>query len=1173
MYLSQLQIHGFKSFANKIKLDFDSGLTAIIGPNGSGKSNIVDAIRWVLGEQRVSNLRSDKMESVIFNGTKTRKPMGMAEVSLTIQNNRNILDTEYDEVVISRRLYRSGESQYLINKVPVRLKDVINLFMDTGMGSNSYSVIELKMVESILSDNKQERRVLFEEAAGVVKYKTRRKSALRKLEATQIDLSRINDIINEVEKTVASLHRQVGKARRYLEYTDKLKKSEIDLAVYRYHRYKEEISPLERELVLISKEKEESSHQITIEEALLEDYNRQSIVLEQEIKEVNGNIHSLDSRINSLNQENAVAATKIDEMAKNRERYLQEIAEHGQKIEMYTANREEITGELDSLREKRESLQQAFNVIAGKRAEMQKRIESEKAAIDKLTRDYRHKFQLLSDKKEAIQKKNYQLEFNKEQIEKIESQRAQLKAEYETMLRQSDHLHSDTRNIESERVESARRLDSLRHENKTMEQELQSLQQHYNRTLSEFEKIKSRQAFYENVISNFEGHTKSTQFVMTQKDALHGVHGPLAELISADEPYAALSEQILGEALNYIVVDSVADAERLIRRVRDNNQGRITCIPLERVNRISLSPVTVEQEHERLIEHLQCDAPFHHLLELLLGDVFIAETLHQAIERSGRSPEARFITLDGGQVRFNREISGGSSSQKEANILTRKNKLRELKESSRKYEQELISISSKMDELNDAISDNREQIETLTRELEQIQNKFYQQKNEARQAEYRKDQASKQLEASAIQLKRLREQIEAIGRDVGQMEGSISGEQESLNDLERESIKRSNAFDVINDEFQQLLDEYQQTQLTLSNANNQVSNRENDLRRLEHTLRELRENIERRHKAIADIDQSTVQLNKEIEQRKTTRDDLWEKRDALDKKREELDISYSELKDKKHRLENEIKEFRRKHDSSLEKSKKLEVKINEYSFKTENIRNQISEEYGVDIDAHIPNVNLDEDETDREIQSLKNRIKNLGPVNPLAVSEYETESERLNFLTTQRDDLEKAEASLTETIEKINTTARKQFVETFEAVKGHFEQVFKSFFANGQGTIRLDPGKDPLEADIDIEVTAKGRNLQTLSLLSGGEKTLTAISLLFSIYLVKPSPFCILDEVDAPLDDVNIGRFTEALKSFTDKTQFMVVTHNKRTMEAAKNMYGITMEEEGVSKIVSVSFE
>ncbi|HHM02969.1 MAG TPA: chromosome segregation protein SMC, partial [Caldithrix abyssi] len=260
-------------------------------------------------------------------------------------------------------------------------------------------------------------------------------------------------------------------------------------------------------------------------------------------------------------------------------------------------------------------------------------------------------------------------------------------------------------------------------------------------------------------------------------------------------------------------------------------------------------------------------------------------------------------------------------------------------------------------------------------------------------------------------------------------------------------------------------------------------------------------------------------------------------------------------------------------DSSLEKSKKLEVKINEYSFKTENIRNQISEEYGVDIDAHIPNVNLDEDETDREIQSLKNRIKNLGPVNPLAVSEYETESERLNFLTTQRDDLEKAEASLTETIEKINTTARKQFVETFEAVKGHFEQVFKSFFANGQGTIRLDPGKDPLEADIDIEVTAKGRNLQTLSLLSGGEKTLTAISLLFSIYLVKPSPFCILDEVDAPLDDVNIGRFTEALKSFTDKTQFMVVTHNKRTMEAAKNMYGITMEEEGVSKIVSVSFE
>ncbi|HED10991.1 MAG TPA: chromosome segregation protein SMC [Caldithrix abyssi] len=1171
MYLSQLQIHGFKSFANKIKLDFDSGLTAIIGPNGSGKSNIVDAIRWVLGEQRVSNLRSDKMESVIFNGTKTRKPMGMAEVSLTIQNNRNILDTEFDEVVISRRLYRSGESQYLINKVPVRLKDVINLFMDTGMGSNSYSVIELKMVESILSENKQERRVLFEEAAGVVKYKTRRKSALRKLEATQIDLSRINDIIIEVEKTVASLHRQVGKARRYLEYTEKLKKNEIDLSVYRYHRLKDEISPLERELVIISKEKEESSHQITIEEALLEDYNRQSIVLEQDIKEVNNRIYTLDSRINSLNQENAVAETKIDEMAKNKERFLQEIEEHGHKIEMYTANKQEILNELESLKEKRDSLQQAFNVVAGTRREMQKKIEAEKAEIDKLTREYRRQFQQLSDKKEAIQKKNYQLEFNKEQIGKIEAQRAQMAEEYESMQGQSDSLRSDTESIEAERLERAQQLDALRQQNKELERELQELQQQYNRTLSEFEKIKSRRTFYENVISNFEGHAKSTQFIMSQKDKLQGVHGPLAELISAEEPYAALSEQILGEALNYIVVDTVADAERLIETVKSNKQGRLTCIPLERVNTLSLPQS--DRDGDRLLKHIQCAPDFKHLLEILLGDVIVVDNLRLAISESGRNRDARYISLEGEEVRFNREISGGSASQKEASILTRKNKLRELKESSAKLERELMQISSKMDEYSDTLSSNRDQMETLTHDLEAIQKRFYQQINEAKQAEYRKEQIAKQMEASSYQIKRLQQQIEEIGQSVEQMEGSISGEQESLNNLERESIKRTNAFDLINDEFQQLLDEYQQTQLTLSNANNQVANRENDLRRLEQSLKELQENIERRQRAIKEIDEGTVRLAKEIEQRKSSRDTLWEERDALDKKRETLDMEYSELKDKKHQLENEIREFRRKHDSSLEKSKKLEVKINEYSYKTESLRNYITEEYGIDIDAHIPNGNLDEDETDREIQSLKNRIKHLGPVNPLAVSEYETENERLNFLTSQRDDLERAEASLTETIDKINKTAREQFVNTFEAIKSHFEEVFKSFFANGHGTLKMDPGQDPLEADIDIEVTAKGRNLQTLSLLSGGEKTLTAISLLFAIYLVKPSPFCILDEVDAPLDDVNIKRFTEALKTFTDKTQFMVVTHNKRTMEAAKNMYGITMEEEGVSKIVSVSFE
>ncbi|RMH62850.1 MAG: chromosome segregation protein SMC [Calditrichaeota bacterium] len=1170
MYLSQLNIHGFKSFANKIKLDFDSGLTAIIGPNGSGKSNIVDAIRWVLGEQRASSLRSDKMESVIFNGTKSRKPMGMAEVSLTIQNNRNVLDSEYSEVVISRRLYRSGESQYLINKVPVRLKDVINLFMDTGMGANSYSVIELKMVESILSENKQERRVLFEEAAGVVKYKTRRKSALRKLDATRVDLDRINDIILEVEKNVASLNRQVGKARRYLEYTEKLKKLEIDLAVYRYHNLRDRIAPLEKELSILSREKEESSHQITIEEALLEDYNRQSIALEQELKSVRGRIYELDTKINTINRENAVAETRITEMAKNRERYHSEIDEYNRKIETWRNNIEEMTTELDTLKENQAALQTEFNLVAEERRAMQKQIEAEKAHIDRLNRAYREKFQALSNKKEAIDKKNYQLEFNKEQIEKVEIERERLKKELDAITLQIDAFTGQSEDIEEKQSALAREMDRLRQQDKEWVAQLEELRNRYNEALSDFEKVKSRQSFYENVISKYEGHAQSTQYVMTHRREFPGVHGPLAELIQAGDAYAALSEQALGEALNYIVVDTVEVAEKLIQTVREQNKGRITCIPLDRINTIRAPELPAHGN--RLVDHLEFDDAYRNLLHILLGDVLIVENLPEAIRASAETAAYRYISRDGHTVRFGREISGGSSKN-EAHILSRKNKLKELRTQAMALEKRLLGLSGEMDKKSEALAEIRDRLEIAGKELEEIRTRYYQQNNEARQAQYRRDQMRRQWEASATQIQRLTEQNERLKKEADDIQLNLREEQDALNELEKESIRRTNDFDAVNDTFQQLLDTYQNTQLRLSNANNQVHNRENDIRRSRQSVDEARKAIERLEKAIRDVGTHSEQLKTDIESRMAQRNVLWEERDTLDKKREELELGYNELKDKRRELENEIREYRRKHDSSLEKSKNLEVKINEYNYKTESIRQTINETYSVDIDAHIPSEHLEEDETEQEIQSLKNRIKHLGPVNPLAVSEYEKENERLTFLSKQRDDLERAEASLVETIDKINTTAREKFVTTFDAIKGHFERVFSSFFPNGKGTIRLDESKDPLEADIDIEVTAKGRHLQTLSLLSGGEKTLTAISLLFSIYLVKPSPFCILDEVDAPLDDVNIKRFTDALQQFTDTTQFLVVTHNKRTMEAAKNMYGVTMEEEGVSKIVSVAFQ
>jgi chromosome segregation protein len=522
MYLSKLQLFGFKSFAQKTNLKFNDGISCVIGPNGSGKSNIVDAIRWVLGEQRVTLLRSDKMENVLFNGTKQRKPIGMAEVSLTIQNNKNILNTEYNEVVISRRLYRSGESQYLINKTVVRLKDVLDIFMDTGMGANSYSVIELKMVESILSENRQERRQLFEEAAGVVKYKIRRKSALRKLDAARSDLTRVNDIIIEVEKNVNSLSRQVGKARRYLSYTEDLKKTDIDLSRFRYHGLLNEIRPLQTQLQEASKLKEESHHQITIDEALLEDYKRELIKTEQSLQQINQKLHEQDTNIAQIKQDEAVAQTKSEEITKTKERYKIEIDDFSQKTSVLEDNLKHYEDELSSLISQKETFDAQYAEIEKERISEVEKLQSEKTDIDKLNNDFRSHLQLISNEKERLKQKEYQFKFQKEQLISLEKSKA-------THSETINSLEKETKRINDEKAVLKDKFNQLNNELNSLETKAEKLQNDQrtfenerNQNLSELERAKSRLHFFQQIISNYEGHSQSAKFAMAKKDQFAG---------------------------------------------------------------------------------------------------------------------------------------------------------------------------------------------------------------------------------------------------------------------------------------------------------------------------------------------------------------------------------------------------------------------------------------------------------------------------------------------------------------------------------------------------------------------------------------------------------------------------------------------------------------------------
>ncbi len=1171
MYLSKIKIIGFKSFANKTELKFNPGLSCIIGPNGSGKSNIVDAIRWVLGEQRTTVLRSDKMENVIFNGTRSRKPMGMAEVSMTIENTKDILKSEYRQVVITRRLYRSGESQYLINNVPVRLKDIIDIFMDTGLGSNSYSVIELKMVESILSENKTERRLLLEEAAGVVKYKIRRKSALRKLDATRTDLTRLNDIIGEVQKTVNSLSRQVGKARRYLNYSEELKKNDVNLSRYRYNRLLDEIRPLKLQLEEASKEKEESHHQITIDEALLEDYKRELIRREQELQELGRQIHEMDSKIAELNKEQAVDEIKKEEIGKNRKRYLADIADYKQKIDIFQQHLQQYLDELEDLNRQKEEVEHTYSAIEAERRQELEKLQAEKNEIDQLNQAFRDQLNQLSGKKELLRQKNYQITFSNEQLEEADSKLAEYKTTRTDLIKNIENVQTNKTALLSKEKTLKKEIEAVHKKQETNKQTLAELTEEINQAAAELEARRSRKQFFEQIITNYEGHSKSTQYVMNRQNQLQGIRGTLADVISVDDSHASLVEIILGDALNYIIVERLADAKKVIQLIKAEQKGRITLIPLDQLSQIKL-PERAENGVDYLLNYLKTEDRFTQLIQLLLGDVALATNLDDAVNMARQYPHLRFITPEGETVNFNREIGGGTSAKRGASVIGRKDQLQKYTKLVQESETELERLQAERSLLLAIIDSTEDELAQQQEKLRALQTQLVDLDKQEHQLRYEQTKLSETVKILDDKRIRLLQEIKRISQETQQLEIQVDTEQQDLNELEKETILRTNEYEDKSESIQTLVEEVQKAQLNVSNLKNQLTNRENDIRRTRNGIEELNNNILRREKEIEQIDALVVKIEQQTEDRNKEKIRIWENRDRLDGEKEKLETLFREAKDKIIELEEQTKSYRRRHDSSLETSRTLELKINENRVKAEHIREYILKEYAEDVEIGIPYEDLNEKETEEAIELLRMRIKNLGPVNPLAVAEYDKEKERFDFLTRQRDDLLKAENSLMETIDKINKTARSQFLETFNAIKVNFEKVFKSFFENGEGTISLAENEDPLEADIDIHVRTKGKRLQTLSLLSGGEKTLTAISLLFSIYLVKPSPFCILDEVDAPLDDINIGRFTQALSEFSNNTQFITVTHNKRTMEAASTMYGVTMEEEGVSKLVSVKF-
>lgn len=1174
MYLSKIEIIGFKSFAQRININFDSGVTAIVGPNGCGKTNIVDAIRWALGEQRYSTLRSDKMEDVIFNGTKNRKPLGLAEVSLTIENTKGILPTDYSEVTITRRVFRSGDSEYLLNKVPCRLKDIVDLFMDTGMGSDAYSVIELKMVETILSDKTDERRRLFEEAAGVTKYKFRRKAAIRKLEDVQQDLARVNDIVKEIQKTVNSLERQAKKAEQYNEVSGRLKALEIDLLEREYAYLHAKLKPLEEKYVIASTDKAKI-------DGIL--HNQ-----EEEIDQLRVDLSEIE---NQLSEAQRSVAVKFDEIHHIEEKIL--IAQERRNslegnIERYEHEKSDLFYQQEALKTERQSLidRQQKSILELDAAE--KVFIQEKEEYHQLTKQVDVKQAEVVNLKDKVLTLAHQVVEKRGEQERVKARIDNLNGRIErsgedTTLYQNDierveeqvkHLTIQDRDLRKRLAEAEVQLFGKQKVKEELKKEIETLRKRGVELSHEIDRKLSKIEFLHRMLEGHEGFSAGTKYLLNNEVWKKKNLITVADIVHSDEKYRVAIETALAEMAHVLVVENIQDGYTAIEELKSLDIGKTSFICLQWVPKVFRLG---RKEKSFLItwaaDVVQCDPRYRPLINFLLDGVVIVESISSAKEVLLTLIGARCVTLDGQIVSSSGILRGGSQKTDEGGLLNKKSQIATLEKEIEILRAEMSKISSehqaaqqKLDRLG--LDADRKAVKVIEKETTTIEMRIA-------QLEFEKKRANDGIDRNTVEIKTLREEItelqqhfDNLGEEFKKLEEkklvSEADANTSIHELETLEAQWNDKTKIVNE-----------LEIKVVTAQGDLRNLERDLERTDARRSDIDVTINRRQEEIARAHDEISRLTTDISLYEDQLQKLRFGFDFLEEQKKKIEQSYSTRRNELHQMELKIKDERRLHDDSVSVTHELEMKTSELKSNIEHVRLRAQEEFelALQLKTYPDDEWIDFAHLREEVKNLKDRIRILGAINFAAFDEFNTESERLNFLTQQRDDLIEAEKTLLHTIEEINNTAQRKFLETFSKIRTNFIITFKELFMEGdECDLKLEEGVDPLEATIEIIAKPRGKRPTSIDLLSGGEKTLTAIALLFAIYLVKPSPFCILDEVDAPLDDSNIDRYTRILKKFSDNTQFIVVTHNKRTMEAAQALYGVTMEEEGISKIVTVRF-
>jgi chromosome segregation protein len=1173
MYLAQLELQGFKSFANKTKVRFDSGITAIVGPNGCGKSNIVDALRWVLGEQRPSLLRSAAMTNVIFNGTAAKKALGMAEVSLTIINNRGVLPTEFTDITMTRRLYRSGESEYLINNKPCRLRDINDLFMDTGMGPNAYSVIELKMVDEILNDKNNDRRRLFEEAAGITKFKERKKQTLKKLSDTRADLQRMEDILVEVRKKTRSLQAQASRAERARKYQEELEFLDKAVSRQEYQNVRDELNPLLERIASVSSTREELQNRLEMLEKNEEEAHEELIGKERTQSEVRRKVEQISSGIQEIHTNMRVAEEKAKSEESVIRRYEQDIYQAETEIrdlrKNLKANEEELKQAEAELEKVRGELEASRTTLEESRRQVGKVREELDTAAGRHSeiRGRTNELQNLQVRLES------RIENAEEQEQRLHRQVAEGREKATSFAREQEEMETRHSFLLQEYEDAEQQLEKARGEREQLQNRINQQKDEIRGLQSRRDALRSEYELLKGLAESSDAHPAGVQYLRGSRDEFSMLE-LVSDVFSIDEKHAAAVEAVLGDAANFVITANKEEAVRAFGLLRKKDKGRVTIIPLDRIPGGAESGAAASDGAMALSGLVTCEIAFEPLKQLFFGGVVLTESLEDAVRLASKH-RVTAVTPDGDVASQNGFIYSGSSNKNAGVRIGLREKVERRRLQADEVSLELEKAQMLLDDLTESY--RKFDLQQPQQHLRECSDRLRKHEARAESSQTQADFYQKNVHELEQRLQELKDTMRKAGEEKEQITPELEQLLSEMETVVRDEVSLKSALNEKEEILQRSQTRFNDVSLRFQNAENRVATLRRDIGRFESDVQGIKDRLNQRAEQAKSSKNQIVALREQLE---LAEDELREQlvhKETAEKEYNEAEEDCARQRGKINLLEENLKEARRKKDSSQELLYSLELAKSKLEMEQKNINDHVWETYNLTIDQIEQQLPEDTDiSTAQEtIFTLKQRLKNIGEVNPLAIKEYEEEQQRLDHFEEQISDLESAEEQLIETIQEINKNAQERFNRTFREIRENFRTVFNTLFEeNDHCDLVIDEkAEDPLEAKIEITANPRGKRPSVIEQLSGGEKTLTAIALLFAIYLVKPSPFCVMDEVDAPLDDPNILRFTKLLRKFSNDTQFIVITHNKTTMEKSEMMYGVTMPEVGVSKLVGVRLD